>query len=304
MPSLAFRLALPGLILLLSACAGVPELRPTTSQETAAVQLLDASMAAHGGDAYAELETIAVSYDGEWGRAIRRIQPVIVDIGYRKRSEERLLLGRDEMLQRFEGPDGVKTVRRQGDDVTVAYFPPAGQNADPRPANDDERNASAMVADAYELFLLGPSFLKRHAAQLQLLEPETLDGQLYDRLLVHIRPGLGPGSDDRVLAWIDRDSRRLFRILFTIDGLPSTQGAAIDVTYHDYRQVGGLWWATRYVERVRSPFRVFAHRWWITGLDVDRPAPEGSVTSEVVRQLIETPAAPLPSLAGKVEAAP
>lgn len=285
------------LVLLASGCASVPSLDPTQrgGGNEEATSLLDASVEAHGGDAYQKLTNIAVSYDGRWGRLIQRIQPVLTDTGYRKSSEERLLLKEGIVLQRHRGPEGVKTVERRRDGAEVLYFLREdidGESAG-RSANDEEAAASALVADAYEMFLLGPSFLKRRAVELERLPAETIEGRSFDRVLMRIEPGFGPAAEDLVMAWFDRENHHLFRVLFTLGGLESTQGAAVDVTFRNHRRVKGFLWPTHFFERVRAPLKIFAHEWTMTGLDLDRPLPVAESELADVLRLVERPAAPL-----------
>ena len=55
--------------------------------------LIEASARAHGGTAaYERLRDVAVAYDGTWLNKIWKLQPQLVDRGYRGSSEERLLL--------------------------------------------------------------------------------------------------------------------------------------------------------------------------------------------------------------------
>ena len=49
------------------------------------------SAQAHGLDAYRNLNDINVSYSGEWRPLVNRIQPEVVDAGFRGSSQERLM---------------------------------------------------------------------------------------------------------------------------------------------------------------------------------------------------------------------
>ena len=130
------------------------------------------------------------------------------------------------------------------------------------------------MTDAYELFLLGPSFLKNRSREIELLPTKTFEGRTYDVLRMRLVPGLGQSAADMAEAWIDRENKRLFRVFFTLEGFEDTRGATVDTTFHNHREIGGFLWPTRFVERVRSPVRIFAHEWFVTGLDFDRPAVE------------------------------
>jgi hypothetical protein len=55
-------------------------------------------------------------------------------------------------------------------------------------------------------------------------------------------------------------------VRLTLNGLASTAGAEVDVTFGEFREVGGVVWPTDFVERIRSPFDLFAHRWTMDGL--------------------------------------
>jgi hypothetical protein len=96
------------------------------------------------------------------------------------------------------------------------------------------------------------------------------DERSYPRILVEIRPGFGEAESDRVIAWIDPETHRLFRVHITLNGFRTTQGAHVDTTFSDYVQMGGYWFPSRFEERVRGPIRIHAHDWRITGRDTDR----------------------------------
>ena len=42
------------------------------------------------------------------------------------------------------------------------------------------------------------------------------------------------------------------------------------MTFSEHREIAGYVWPTSFVERIREPVSAFAHRWSLTGLDVDR----------------------------------
>ena len=264
------------------------ETTPGTESAQQAQRLLEASIEAHGGDLYAEVSDIAVSYQGDWGKVIRRIQPVLTDVGHRKASEERLILADGILAQEHRGPAGRKWVLRHGDAVTVGFSGEGRGEAD-----EEERAAAALVADVYEMFLTGPSYFRHREAELWQLPPAREKGRVYDRLVAVLEPGFGFSEQDRAILWLDRETKRLFRTQFSIEGLESTRGAEVDTTYRNYREVGGYLWPTDFLERVRAPLRVKAHHWWMTGLDLNRGLTSEDLTSESFSERAAEPAAAL-----------
>lgn len=270
--------ALGGLIaLLLLAAAGCgtslpswPELDAGEAARARGLELVERSVEAHGGDLYDRIEDLSVAYEGRWGRVALAIQPEITDGEYRKSSEERLLVGEGIIAQLHSGPGGEKKVyrdRRRGT-ATVDY---SGEKR----AEDDQVLASALVADVYQMAILGPSFFLHAgenggAFELSALAPGKLDGSLVDRVAVRLVPGLGFADADRAILSIDRESGLLTRIEFTLEGYPRTQGADVDIVFSEHREIGGYLWPTHFVERIRAPVRAFAHEWRLLGLDLDR----------------------------------
>ena len=228
--------------------------------------LLDRAIRAHGGDAWAEIDDVSVAYEGYWGSVVPKMQPILSDVAFRSASQETYWPSKGLVLQEHEGDAGEKRVLRTGDGVEVTYRPLASEV---RPADASELSASALVADAYSLFLFGPSFIRHRADSLELLPSERVDGRLYDRLVARVRPGFGFSEEDRVVLWIDPGNDRLFRVLFSLEGFETTRGAEVDVTFSEYQEVGGYWWPQRFRERVRAPVRAFAHAWETVDLKVN-----------------------------------
>lgn len=271
-------LMLFGLPLLTGCVNPLPKLSGGTDRhDPAAWDLIAASAEAHGGRAAFEaVHDLSVSYDGTWLNRIWKLQPQLVDRGYRQTSEERLLLdGPDApvIAQSHAGPEGRKRVLRAGERTDVIYEPDAG---DPPWTGDGQRaraaEAASMVADAYRMFLTGPFFFLEHPGppDARAAEPDTVDGVLCDQVLVRLRPGLGAAAEDRVLLAIGRDDRRLRRVRFSLDGFRKTRGATADVTLSGHVEYAGLWWPTAFLETVRHPIDRDVHRWALTGLDVNR----------------------------------
>ena len=269
-----------------SACSSrFPARPPGAPPSSAATELLAKSVAASGGDPYEMYRDIAVAYRGEWGTLVQVLQPVLTDGEYRGRSEERLLLAEGVIAQIHEGAAGRKVVLRDTDEVLVSY--------DGVPTTDqDVRETSALVADAYAMFLLGSAWLLRHGSDWARLENEESAGRSYARVIGRLRPGVGLSEADDVVVWIDRSTDLLHRVHFTLEGHRFTQGAHVDVTFADYRQAYGRMWPTHFVERVRSPVDIHAHEWWMEGLDVDRGIGRNDLAGTAWSDVAAAPAKP------------
>jgi hypothetical protein len=255
------------------------------------------SARAHGWDAYRALSDINVGYDGQWRPLINRIQPEVVDAGYRGSSQERLLpaLGINAQLYRGPGnstrskqvfwrrgsataPDGELLLRYDG---VESAAPPL-------------RSASALVAEAYGLFLLGPLWLAGRGLPAEMSGTERVHGRLCDVVQVWLRPGLGQVAQDRVSVLIDRDDAVTRRLRFTLEGFAGTRGAVAEVDTFEHRRLFGVLWPMRSYEEVVHPLRLPAHDWYITGLDVNRGHGAEALRAPDFAGAAAAPAKPLP----------
>ena len=266
MRSPLIRLLLLTLALLLSGCAarGIP-LASGPGEQPAARAILWQSAEAHGLAAFRQIDDISVGYTGEWAGLVSKIQPTLIDAGFRQGSQERLLLkGEARISQHHQGPQGSKQVIRQGNAVQVFYN---GQVADDR----DVLAAAALVADGYRMFLTGPFYFLEGNLSLAVSEPEVVEGRPCLTLLAVRRPGHGLSTEDRYLLFIDAENHLLRRVRFTMEGLESTQGAIAEVDFFDHQQIAGVTWPTRFYERLRQPIpKLPVHDWRLIGLDVNR----------------------------------
>jgi hypothetical protein len=281
----------------LAACAApLPDVAATTPEARA---LLDASAAAHGLPGFLRLNDIAVSYAGEWPPVIDRLQPVLVDRGFRVTSEEQLLPRQGLVAQAHRGPEGAKHVLRRSAPLPrgeVRVWFNGEESADP-----ERRAAAALVVDGYSLFLLGPLFLagwgvaRDVALELAGTDRLALDGRSHDcdLLRARISPGLGVAGADRLLLWIDRDERLMRRVRFSLEGLDSTRGAVAEVDCHDHVARGGVRFPTRFRERLLRPLPLRVHDWRLTGLDLDRGLAAADLEGA---ELLERAAAPAAAL--------
>ena len=106
-PSL-IRLLPIALILLLGGCMsrGIPQ-AVGSGEQPAARAVLQKSAEAHGLAAFQQINDLNVSYSGEWYGLVSRIQPGLIDAGFRRASQERTLLKAPLLTgQNHQGPQG------------------------------------------------------------------------------------------------------------------------------------------------------------------------------------------------------
>ncbi len=258
---LVFTFAITGA---LCACTSVAIPVPTqTSTNEQAKALLTATQNAHGKDAFNKINDIAVSYDGVWPFLITKLQPKITDPQFRKISQDRMLLREGVVVQFYQGTGGDKFVWRESNKVSVTY----NGKTDTDIAT---RDASHLVLEAYQLFLM-PAFYVERAAWLELGKTEFIDGNPYDTLIAVMRPGYGNAVEDRTMLFIDPKTKLVKRVRLTLEGTETTKGAFVDTTYFAYKTIGGVVWPTQFYEALVSPFPGLpAHDFWMTGLDINR----------------------------------
>lgn len=248
----------------LSSCASTQICsRSITASEPQAQALVTASQKAHGSSAFGRIKDLSVRYEGQWAAIGPRFQPVLVDSKFRGASEERIILSPRIIAQSHTGPGGVKHVLRELGRISIAYNGTVSQDA-------EARQAAALVADAYALFLLGPFYFRQSGTIFSMNGESRVDQALCDEVLAILRPGFGVSEEDRVILSIDRNSKLLRRVRMTLNGMESTRGAEVDVTFRDFKRVDGVLWPTDFDERIRSPFKLHAHHWNLHGLDINR----------------------------------
>ena len=283
--------------LVLPALAGCSSPLPVVAAppgDPKAARVLLASAEAHGLRAYRELTDINVAYEGEWRPLIGRIQPEVTDTGFRGRSQERLMPRIGVSGQAYTGPRGRKQVawRRgsgaDGDRGDVAVWFNGARSQDPA-----AQQASALVAEAYGLFLLGPLWLADRDLPARLAGTERVDGRLCDVVEVWMTPGLGQVRSDRVALCVDRAERITRRLRFTLEGFGSTRGAVAEVDTFDHQRRFGVTWPMRSFERVVHPIALPAHDWRITGLDVNRGYAAQALLGPEFQAGAQRPATPL-----------
>ena len=217
-----------------------------------------------------------MSYAGQFGSLVGRLQPELVDAGHRSIAQDTIALLYGRHTQQQSGPAGTKRVQRDpgtGPGTVRVWF------GDTEATDRPRRDAAALVADCYRLFLLGPLMLTGAGAEqrrltMVLAEPLsiTVGGQTHpcDIIRMTMRPGLGLSESDELLLFIDRAERLMRRVRFTLNGHVPTRGAIAETDCWVHVAQDGVRWATQYEERLLRPAPLHVHEWRMTGLGVVR----------------------------------
>ena len=280
---------------LLAACTTPLPIGPRPSGDKNAALRLEESAEAHGLEAYRGITDISVAYEGQWRPFVDRIQPEVVDAGFRGSSQERLMPYETIVAQAYTGSAGNKQVYwRRGNgrnglgDVTVWR----NGRRDDDPA---ARQAAALVAEGYGLFLLGPLWLVDRGLVVRSGGTERVEGRDCDVLDVWLDPGLGQSAIDRVAVCVDRADSIARRFRFTLEGTGNTKGAVAEVDTFEHERRFGILWPMRSYERVVHPIRLPAHDWHVTGLDVNRGFRRDDIAGPAFTGRAAAPARPLGS---------
>jgi hypothetical protein len=259
------RLLFPAAALaLLASCSSLPVPEPAAlaAPSREAREIIERSSRATG-DAWKRYREVVVGYDGEWAGLAVRLQPVLTDPSFRKSSMETYHTATGGVRQVHSGPQGTKTVERRRPEIRVAYNGEAS-------GEPEVLDAAALVADAYTVFLFGPSWISRKGADFTLIGQRELDGEVCDLIAGRLSPGFGASDEDHFIAWIGRETSLMRRFQFSLNGLESTQGADVDVTFSDFHKArDGSLWPRHFLERIQRPLTAKAHEWRMTSLQLD-----------------------------------
>lgn len=131
--------------------------------------------------------------------------------------------------------------------------------------------AAAMVAEAYRMFLTGPFYFTQRPGTMTAVMsgPTTVRDAACDQVLVELRPGFGTSAVDRVEIAIDRETKLVRRVRFSLDGFRKTKGATADVEMSHFATRDGLVFPTAFLEIVVHPITREVHRWHVTDLRVE-----------------------------------
>ncbi len=270
----SYLILFPILVLLAGCATPFPQADQETvfSDGLTADAILQASLAVHGGDLRESFSEVRLSQTGEWGTAIRRIQPIVTDAEYRISARETHFLQENRSRFEWTGPAGTKDIDWAYPDISVTY------NGDPTRDLDLIRS-SAMTSEAFRLFHLGPTFLAWRGGDPVRLADEEIAGRTYHRLMFTLQPGFGFSESDQLVAYFDTESLRLYRVWITLEGFRTTQGATVDLTYLEYQEIDGHLMPLRLDERVRAPIAIHAHTWTISNLEL---VPKGASANSPV----------------------
>jgi hypothetical protein len=253
-----------GPAVLLAACSSLPVPGRATAvapTETAR-QIMKQSAASHG-DVWKKYREVEVEYTGEWSPIAKRLQPVLTDAGFRESSMEIYQPASGKIRQVHAGPLGTKIVDRRKPEIHVTFNSTASH--DPEVVD-----SAALVADAYTAFLFGPSWLSHKGTDFKIIGERTLDGERCHLIEGRMSPGFGNSHEDHFIAWIGRDNSLMKRFQFTLNGLDSTRGADVDVTFSDFQKAAdGSVWPRNFVEYIQRPLRAKAHQWRMKSLKLD-----------------------------------
>ncbi len=241
------------------------------SSDAAAAARVRESAEAHGLTGYRALTDINVSYSGQWRPLVNRIQPELVDAGFRGDSQERVMPAAGVVAQAYTGARGRKQVfwRRSRSASDHMGEVKVWLNGAPS-ADSAVQQTGALVAEGYGLFLLGPLWLVDRGLVMELAGSERVDGRVCDVINVWLSPGLGQVATDRVSIYIDRADNVTRRMRFTLEGFTGTRGAVAEVDTFEHERRFGVLWPMRSYERLVHPLPLPVHDWRITGLDVNR----------------------------------
>ncbi len=263
------------------------------------LSLLHGSAAAHGLPAFSGIHDLNVSYAGHWRWLVGKIQPTLVDSGFRGGSQERMLLRDGVIAQSHTGMKGHKQVVRTNEpNGSSTHVWLNGEETQDR----DRIDAAALVAEAYSLFLLGPMLLavnENPRRDMQAAPAGTAEikrdseTHLCDVLNLRVRPGFGNSESDQLALYIDRETRLMQRVRMTLNGLESTRGALVDIDTFAHRSLHGIMWPTAFHERLLRPAPLDVHQWRLTGLDINRGESLADISGPEFTGAASAPATPL-----------
>jgi hypothetical protein len=249
-------------------------------------QLFSKTFDAHGGQFIDELNDLNVSITGEWKTLIKRIQPLVTDYTYRVDSEERILPNESTYASLYTGPAGNKKVVRTPNSIEVFYN---GEQS----SDTEVLSSTALTADSFLLFLLGPLAVSQWSDQFTRLADVKADGETYHRIYVKRRPGFGLSDEDELALWIDPVTFRTKRVQITLEGHSTTQGAHVEVEFLDYKKLDKFLFPVDFFEVVNAPIAIDAHAWQIIGLDINRGLSLEDLQGAGYSEAASRPATPL-----------
>ncbi len=256
------------LMTLLSGCASkfptpTTDAFPASQDALTGEQVFAITFKQHGGDHLDELRNLNVGLTGKWKQLIRRIQPLVTDFSYRVDSQERVLPKERIYAAYYTGPAGNKAVFRTPRDVSVHYNNTQSSNA-------EVLSSTALTADAFHLFLLGPLALSDWQADFKRLSDKKLNGEEHYRIYLKREPGFGYANNDEVVLWVHKETKLTRMVQITLLGHETTKAAHVETEFLGYINVGHYTFPRKFFERVNAPIAIDAHAWELTGIDINR----------------------------------
>ena len=163
------------LMLLGAACqlgctsAQPPQHAPSTAPVSDTDRIVSAWRAAQGTDQLQKVREIRAHVEGSWSRLAIAFDPVLTDSKFRQSSDERYQIRRATTEQAYRGPGGVKHVIRDDQAIHVSYN-------DRETLDSNVKDAAALVADCYRMFILGPLFFDERHGQFRFLGEQRISG--------------------------------------------------------------------------------------------------------------------------------
>ena len=259
-----------------------------TQNDPEALALFTASQRAHGSNSFATIRDLNIRTGSEWSYLGPRLNSKLCDRRYVKESEIALDLAGGTIVELHKGRGGRKFVFRGSGRMALWYN---GQAE----AREEFIRAAALTADTGKLEVLGPLYFQRPGVTLEKLGPAKVDGAECDQVLAVLRPGLGYAEEDRVVLSIDHETQRLRRAAFTLNGLAGKRAGEMDVTFKNWGERSGVWWATDYQERVLGRLNLSTHHWKLLDLKANHgfapkePELLGEALSEAVSRQAPPP---------------
>ena len=269
MPLKLFRcLLVLSVLITLSACASrfpTPDSHPFTVQDVQApsgADIFNSTFKQHGGEQLAALNDVSVGLTGKWKRLITKIQPLVTDFTYRVDSQERLLPKERVYAAHYQGPAGTKSVFRSPAEIQVHY--------NDEPSQDPQvLSSTALTADAFHLFLLGPLALADWAEGFTRIADKKLNGAPHYRVYLERQPGFGFADVDEIVLWVNKNTNLTSMVQITLLGHDTTKAAHVEVEYLNYLTEGAYTFPSQFFERVNAPIAIDAHAWELTGLKIN-----------------------------------
>lgn len=259
-------LALLTATLILTGCASkfpTPERDGHSNNSSNGSEIFTRTFNAHGGESLDALNDVNVSITGKWKKLIRKIQPLVTDFKYRVDSQERIFPQKRIYAALYQGPAGTKKVVRTPSDVSVYYN--GIESTAP-----EVLSSTALTADSFHLFLLGPLALEAWRSEFTRLTDRTENNIPYQRIHLTRKPGLGFSTQDQIVLWVNPKTNRTYKVQITLEGHNSTKGAHVETVFLDYARRGPYVFPSRFFEKVNAPIAIDAHAWELTGLDINR----------------------------------